>query len=208
MHALILGRSTTRSGRLGTRHWAALVTAATLALAGATAGCSADDDKTTTGTTRSTSADQVTVSDAWVKAVPTGMTGAFAVLANDGDREVRLESVSTDRAGTVELHETVSDGSGGMTMQPKDGGFVIAAGEEHELAPGGDHIMLMGVTEALVPGEEIELLLHFADGSTKTVTALVKDFTGAEEKYSGGATPETDPEMDPEMSMESGSDGS
>lgn len=194
-----------RSTRLG----AALVTAATLALAGTTAGCSADDQTTKTGTARSTSADKVTVSDAWVKAVPTGMTGAFAVLANDGDREVRLESVSTDRTGKVELHETVSDGSGGMTMRPKDGGFTIAAGDEHELAPGGDHIMLMGVTQALAPGEEIELVLHFADGSTRTVTALVKDFTGAEEKYDGdGATSEMDPEMESEMDMESGSDGS
>lgn len=206
MHAQILRRSNNRFGRLG----AALVTAATLALAGTTAGCSADDDTTTTtGTTQSASADQVSVSDAWVKAVPSGMTGAFAVLTNEGEREVRLESVSTDRAGKVELHETVSDGSGGMTMRPKQGGFAIAAGDEHELAPGGDHIMLMGVTEALAPGEEISLVLHFADGSTKTVTALVKDFTGAEEKYSGDdGTPGMDPEMDPEMNMESGSDGS
>lgn len=198
MHALILRRTP----RLG----AALVAAAILGLTGTTAGCSADDDTTsTTGTVQAASADRVTVSDAWVKAAPSGMTGAFAVLVNDGDREVRLESVSTDRATMVELHETVSDGSGGMTMRPKDGGFAIAAGDEHELAPGGDHIMLMGVTEALAPGEEIELVLHFADGSTKTVTALVKDFTGAEENYSGDdATPETDPEMD----MESGSDGS
>jgi hypothetical protein len=206
MHALTIRRST----RLG----AALVAAATLALAGTTAGCSADDDKTTTtGTAQSTSADQVTVSDAWVKAVPSGMTGAFGVLANDGDREVRLESVSSDRAGMVELHETVSDGSGGMTMRPKEGGFTIAAGDEHELAPGGDHIMLMGVTGALAPGEEIELVLHFEDGSTKTVTALVKDFTGADETYSGDAAtpsmdPEMDSEMDSEMDMESGSDGS
>jgi copper(I)-binding protein len=107
---------------------------------------------------------------------------------NEGGAEARLESVTTGLAARVELHETVSDGSGGMTMRPKEGGFTIAAGKSHELAPGGDHIMLMELAKPAVAGEEVELVLHFADGSTETVTALVKDFTGADEKYTGSGT--------------------
>lgn len=167
-----------RIGRLG----AAILLAATLSAA--TAGCSNDLASVSTGS-ESRDATRLTVSDAWVKAAPSGMTGAFATLANDGDDDLRLTSVTTDRAGTVELHETVSDGAGGMTMRPRKGGFTIPPHGSHRLAPGGDHLMLMGLGAALAPGEEVTLVLYLADGSTKTVTALVKDFTGADEKYAG-----------------------
>jgi copper(I)-binding protein len=195
----------TRLGRLG----AAVLVATTLALAATTTGCSSDVVQVSTGPAAKDAA-HLTVSDAWIKAAPSGMTGAFATLANDSGHVLRLESVTTDRAGMVELHETVSDGAGGMTMRPKEGGFTIAAGDEHELAPGGDHIMMMNLTGALTPGEEVPLVLHFSDGSTKTVTALVKDFTGADEKYAGsGASPSATPSGTGDMSgMESGSDGS
>ena len=46
--------------------------------------------------------------------------------------------------------------------------------------------MFMGVTKPLVPGAEIEITLEFADGSTQTITAVVKEFTGAEEEYAPG----------------------
>jgi copper(I)-binding protein len=174
-----------RLGRLG----AAVAAAATLVLAGTVAGCSESENEAATATSRQ--ADHVTVSDAWVKSAPSGMTAAFGVLANDGDAEVRLESVTTDLAARVELHETVGDGSGGMTMRPKEGGFIIAAGKSHELAPGGDHIMLMDLSKPAVAGEKVEMVLHFADGSTETMTALVKDFTGADEKYAGSGTGDT-----------------
>lgn len=204
----------TRFGRLGAAALVATV-ATTLTIAGTTAGCSSDLVTVSTGS-HTKDADHVTVSDAWVKATPSGMTGAFATVVNDGDAAIRLESVTTDQARRVELHETVGDAAGAMTMRPKEGGFTIKAHGRHELAPGGDHIMLMDLTGALTPGEEVALVLHFADGSRRTVTALVKDFTGADEKYAGsGATPSAAPSsadgMDgmPGMSgTESGSDGS
>jgi copper(I)-binding protein len=159
--------------------------ATTLALAGVASGCSQSGDTAATGAVAATQADHVTVSDAWVKSAPSGMTAVFGTLVNDGDAEARLESVTTALAAKVELHETVSDGAGGMTMRPKEGGFRIPAGTSHELAPGGDHLMLMGLTGPADAGAEVELVLHFADGSTRAATALVKDFTGADEKYAG-----------------------
>lgn len=191
-----------RLGRLGT----AILLGASLVAAGATAGCSSDDVVTVSSGEKA-AAHRLSVSDAWIKAAPSGMTGAFATLTNEGDAALRLVSVTTDRAGKVELHETVGDGAGGMTMRPKEGGFTIAAGARHELAPGGDHLMLMNLTGALTPGEEVDLVLHLADGSTKIVTALVKDFTGADEKYAGtGSTPSAG--MSGMDGTGSGSDGS
>lgn len=160
---------------------AAILLATTLTAATA---CSNGVVTVTTGSSARDAA-HLTVTDAWIKAAPTGMTGGFATLTNRGDSELRLTSVTTDRAATVELHETVTDGAGGMTMRPRKGGFTVTAHGTHRLAPGGDHLMLMGLDRALAPGEEVAFVLHLSDGSTKTVTALVKDFTGAQEKYAG-----------------------
>jgi copper(I)-binding protein len=191
----------TRLARLG----AAALLATTLTTL--TVGCSTDQVGTVEAAAKSTDADRLTVSDAWVKA-GSGMTGAFALLSNDGDQALRLESVSTDVAGKVELHETVSDGAGGMTMRPKEGGFAVEAGGRHALAPGGDHIMLMDLARSLVPGEEVRLVLHLSDGSTRTVSALVKDFTGADEKYSGSEESPSESPSGMHDTAESGSDGS
>ncbi len=46
--------------------------------------------------------------------------------------------------------------------------------------------MLMGVTAPLQPGDEIEIVLEFEDGSRATVSFVVKEFTGAEEEYPEG----------------------
>lgn len=184
MHAIPpAGRATTRTHR---RRLATLVVALVgLVLGGTLAGCSGDDGGGT-GSSAKGSADVVTIADAWVKATDSSMTAAFATLTNTGDAPARLTSVTSEASASVELHETVSDGAGGMSMRPKQGGFTIPAGHDHELAPGGDHIMLMGLRGPLSPGERVVLVLRFDDGSSQTVRALVKDFTGAEEEYAGG----------------------
>lgn len=125
----------------------------------------------------------VTVADPWVKAAEEGMTSAFGVLRNDTGTDLVLIGVSTPASPMVELHETASDGSGGMSMTEKEGGFPLPAGGELVLEPGGDHIMLMDLPAPLLPGDEVELTLLFEDGTEHPYTATVKDFTGAQEHY-------------------------
>ncbi|WP_157517084.1 copper chaperone PCu(A)C [Mycobacterium sp. MS1601] len=128
----------------------------------------------------------VAVGDAWVKAADHGMTAAFGVLSNGSGHDVRIVSASTPVAAMVELHEVVGDG-GAMTMRQKAGGFVIPAGADVELEPGGDHFMLMDLTETLVPGTDVQIVATFDDGSTLPITAQVRDFPGADEHYVPGA---------------------
>lgn len=87
-----------------------------------------------------TSAERLTLVDPWVKAAEEGMTSAFGTLTNATGRALQLISASTPSAGMVELHETMGDGSGGMSMQKKEGGFPIPDGGELVLEPGGDHL--------------------------------------------------------------------
>ena len=111
------------------------------------------------------------------------MTSAFGTLTNDTDRDLVLIGARTEASAHVELHETTDDGSGGMSMQEKEGGFPLAAGEQLVLEPGGHHLMLMDLTAPLLPGDEVELILEFEDGTEHPLTATVKDFAGAQEHY-------------------------
>lgn len=133
-----------------------------------------------------TEAESVTMSDAWVKAAPMKdmMTGGFGVLKNSSDADITIKSISAmDVAAMSEQHQTGMNDSGQMTMKPVEGGHVIPAGGELVLEPGGYHFMFMKLKKDLVAGETVSYVLTFMDGSTMTVDALVKDFTGANEEY-------------------------
>ncbi len=153
--------------------------AAALALA----GCATTTPDQAAGPT--TAGQSVTSIDAWVKAAGEGMSAAFGELANTGDADVTLVSATSTASTSMQLHETVDNGSGSMVMQEKDGGFTMPAGGALTLEPGGNHLMLMGLTAPIVAGDEIEFTLTFSDGSDYTFTAPAKDYSGANETYTG-----------------------
>ncbi|WP_226898876.1 copper chaperone PCu(A)C [Nonomuraea phyllanthi] len=127
----------------------------------------------------------LTITDPWVKTGEKGMTAAFGTLVNNTDKEVTVVSGASPLSPEIELHE-VADSGGKMVMRPKKGGFVVPAHGSHELAPGGDHIMLMGITGKVEPGAEVPFTLTLADGATVRFTAIGKDFAGGEEDYRPG----------------------
>ncbi|QIS13074.1 copper chaperone PCu(A)C [Nocardia arthritidis] len=143
------------------------------------AGCSSKNDS---GATKA--ADAVTVKDQWAKAADSGMSAAFGELDNSGDKAVAVVAASSPAAKAVELHEVVAAADGSKTMRPKAGGFAIPAHGSIKLAPGGEHIMFMGLTGPLRTGSDTPVTLTFDDGSTKTFTAQVRDFSGNQENYS------------------------
>jgi copper(I)-binding protein len=203
--------------------------AATLVLVTALASCSspgtadstsatpgAMSDVTGTGEAVDASAGgSLSVTDAWVKAatVEGGMTGAFGVLTNDGEQDVHVVGISSPVAGRAELHETVAGDGGAMVMQEMSDGFVVEAGEEHELVPGGDHLMLMELTEDIEADDEVEIALELEGGATVTFVASGRTFSGANEEY--GSHGEENPEREgmesstgmSEEPSEMGSDG-
>ena len=165
-----------------------VVTAAALLLA--VSGCAGPTEAPAATPESSTSADDLTMTDAWVKASESGMTGAFGLLENTGTDDLTVVSAMTTAAAMIELHETVTNDAGDMVMQEKKGGFMVPAGGSIELAPGANHIMLMGLIAPLAAGEETTFTLTLDDGSSFAFTAPVKDYTGANENYEG------DTEMD------------
>lgn len=133
----------------------------------------------------SAAASRVMAKDMWVKTAKSGMSAAFGTLTNTTNADITIVSANSTVSARVELHE-VAGFDGKMVMRPKEGGFVIPAGGTHELKPGGDHLMLMGVTTPVRPGDEVTFTLTFADGTTAQFTAVGKDFAGGNENYQPG----------------------
>ena len=159
-----------------------MATALIVLAAGSLSGCQTAS-KTETATASGDAAKVVTVSDQWVKAADTGMTALFGTLKNSGTQDVTVVSATSPAAAAVEMHEVVSQPGGGSVMRPKDGGFTIPAGGTHVLAPGADHLMLMGLKAPLAVGSDVEVTLTFKDGSALPFTAQVRTFPGAGENY-------------------------
>lgn len=119
----------------------------------------------------------IAAADVWVKATDEDMSAVFAVISNSADTDATVVGVATDLTDSAELHET-ADG----TMRPVES-FTVPAGESLILEPGGNHLMLMDLTEPIEPGQEVTLTLEFEDGSTFDLAATAKDFAGGAEDY-------------------------
>ncbi|WP_121258536.1 copper chaperone PCu(A)C [Nocardioides ferulae] len=193
----VRARGTGRRVRRAARLLPALALALTLAACG-------DDDGDATPETTAAETGGIVVQDAWVRATEgsedPSMTGAFMVLENDGEDDVDLVGAASPVSGMVELHEMAMV-DGDMVMQQVDGGITITAGRGKVLEPGGYHVMLMGLTDPLAPGDEVELTLEFSDGSEQTLTAPVKEFTEEEGHYHEPGTEEHGHDDSSEESM-------
>ena len=128
--------------------------------------------------------DPVTVSDAWARTSPSGVTmGAayFDITSVDDDSLVAV-SVSSDVAARAEIHEVVKAMDMGddemhddaMSMQEMDA-LELPAGTLVQLAPGGYHIMMIDLAKPLVVGETFDLTLDFDQAPDLTVTVEVSD---------------------------------
>ena len=103
----------------------------------------------------------IDVSNAWVRSTVPGQkgTGAFMkITAKDG---AKLVSVSSPVAGVGEVHEMKMDGD---VMKMRAVPLLdLPAGKAVELKPGGFHVMLMDLKQALPKDSKIPLKLVFKD---------------------------------------------
>lgn len=103
-----------------------------------------------------------------------GKSGAvFFMLHNNTATDDRLTAARAGVAEKVELHTHVETADGVMQMQAIEGGVALPAGEMHPFARGGDHVMLMGLTQELADGDSFPLTLVFETAGEVTVDAVV-----------------------------------
>jgi copper(I)-binding protein len=124
------------------------------------------------GGTGSGAASTVEVAGAVCRPTPVGrqMTGCYLTLTTT--TADRLVSVTSPAANLVQIHESRIE-SGMMMMNELKEGLPLPAGETVALAPGGNHLMLLGVEEPLVAGDTVALTLTFESSSPVEVTATV-----------------------------------
>ena len=69
-------------------------------------------------------------------------------------------AISTPVADTVQPHH-MSMAHGVMSMRPITGGVPIGPGQSVTFAPGGDHLMLIGLKHPLTAGQRAPATLRF-----------------------------------------------
>jgi len=113
-------------------------------------------------------AQHVKVQGAWVRASVPGQSGTGGFMTLTAPVALRLVGVATPVAATAEVHEMRMDGDV-MRMRAVDG-LDLPAGTPVQLKPGGYHLMLTGLRQALTKG------------TTVPVTLVLRDAQGAEHR--------------------------
>ena len=116
----------------------------------------------------------VEISRTWARATAPGQEtgGVFLVIRNRGGLDDRLLGGSSPAAQSVEIHAMTMDGSV-MRMRRQDS-VDIPAGGSVELAPGGTHVMLVGLKAPLNLGKTVPVSLEFEKAGRKTVQVRVR----------------------------------
>jgi copper(I)-binding protein len=118
-------------------------------------------------------ADNVSVQDPYVRLAPpnAAATGAFMVIRNTGDKDVKVVKADNPVSKATELHTHLNEG-GVMKMRPVPAIEIKAKGEA-VLKPGGLHVMMIDLKAPLKEGDSVPITLTFDDGSSKQVDAKV-----------------------------------
>lgn len=107
-------------------------------------------------------------SAAWSRPAAAGTTGAgFLTLSNPGKAADALVAVESPAARKVEIHRSVMR-SGVSSMQKLER-VDLPPGGRVTFAPGGHHLMLLGLKQGLKTGDKIPATLVFASGARATV---------------------------------------
>jgi hypothetical protein len=117
----------------------------------------------------------VTVTKQWARTSPeaTEMGAAYMTLNSDIDDELIGAAVDTSVAQLTEVHEIVML-EGAMKMQEIKA-LAVTANTPTELAPGGYHIMLMGLGAPLTTGSTFTVTLTFKKAGDVVVEVPVME---------------------------------
>ncbi len=99
----------------------------------------------------------VTVTDAWVRATAPGQTVTGAFLEISSPVRARIVGVESGIAESAEIHLSAMD-NGVMKMREVEK-VDVPANQPLRFAPGGYHIMLVGLRKSLVGGDKVPLAI-------------------------------------------------
>ncbi|WP_394204360.1 copper chaperone PCu(A)C [Shewanella waksmanii] len=114
----------------------------------------------------------VALVEGFVRAMPPSVpnTAAYFTLENHGP-DLTLVSVDVTFAKEAQLH-TVIEENGVVKMRQVES-FSVPMHGRLTLNESGEHVMLMGLKHQLPVGQNVELVLHFNDGSQLPISLPV-----------------------------------
>ncbi|ATE70064.1 hypothetical protein CNO08_00905 [Lysobacter capsici] len=119
---------------------------------------------------------QVAVDAPWVRASVPQQTATGAFMRLTASRDLRLIGARSDIAQNTEVHEMAMQGQ--MMRMREVAAVPLPRGQAVALAPGGYHVMLIGLKRPLSAGDQVALTLVFEDAggkrSEQTVRAPVR----------------------------------
>lgn len=98
-------------------------------------------------------------------------SSAYVAIINHGKMKDRLIDVTSNLARKTELHKMMMKNQV-MKMRQVEGGIDIPAGKTTHLAPGGYHVMLMGLYAPLEADSIYEITLVFRHAGKKTIRGM------------------------------------
>ena len=120
-------------------------------------------------------AGELTVTSAWSRATPPGVTMGVVYfhIENGSTNSDRLLKLKTAVAASAGVHRTeiVDD----VARMREVAVLHVASGEKVEFAPGGLHVMLMGLKKPLIAGRKFELELLFEVAGSRKVAVTVRE---------------------------------
>jgi periplasmic copper chaperone A len=116
----------------------------------------------------------IDIVDAWARATPVGVeNGAvYCRIVNHGGAD-KLVGVRSAAAHGAEIHTSTSEN--GVVAMRRIEALPIGPGASVELAPGGTHVMLVGLAAPLAAGAKLEVTLVFATAGEMAVEVPVVD---------------------------------
>ncbi len=117
-------------------------------------------------------ATDIEVTAAWARATAgASQNGAAYVTVTNRGPDTAIVRANAAVADRVSLHTHQMDGDV-MRMRPVER-IDLPSGADVTMAPGGLHIMLIGLVEPLNEGDQFPLTLELADGQVITSTVMV-----------------------------------
>ncbi|MBI3418929.1 MAG: copper chaperone PCu(A)C [Proteobacteria bacterium] len=115
-----------------------------------------------------------TITEAWARATPSDPTpeAAYFVIHNHTDADDALVSLITPAAESAELYANVE--KNGVWELGPTGPYVIAAGKDLTLRPGGVYVVLKGLKQPLNEGDTFPLTITFNKAGKVEQDVLVK----------------------------------
>lgn len=113
------------------------------------------------------------------RATPGGakVGGGYMTIVNKGSATDKLIAASTSASERVEIHEMKME-NGVMKMNEVPGGLSIEGGKSVSLAPGGYHLMFMGLKAPLKEGTKVPVTLTFEKAGKVDVQLDVRGIGG------------------------------